>query len=115
MADILAFCTREVPRWNPISISGYHIREVGATAPQELAFTFANGLEYVDWAQRAGIELEDFAPRLSFFFAAHNDFLEEVAKFLVARRLWARLMRERHGASDTAARLGFHTQTGARL
>ena len=112
VADILAFCAREVPRWNPISISGYHIREAGATAPQELAFTFANGLEYVDWAQRAGIELEDFAPRLSFFFAAHNDFLEEVAKFRAARRLWARLMRERHGASDTAARLRFHTQTG---
>ena len=112
VADILAFCAREVPRWNPISISGYHIREAGATAPQELAFTFANGLEYVERALAAGIALEEFAPRLSFFFAAHNDFLEEVAKFRAARRLWARLMRERHGASDGAARMRFHTQTG---
>ena len=112
VSDILAFCASELPRWNPISISGYHIREAGATAPQELAFTVANGLEYVDRALAAGIPLEDFAPRLSFFFAAHNDFLEEVAKFRAARRLWARLMRERYGASDDAARLRFHTQTG---
>ena len=112
VADILAFCVRETPRWNPISISGYHIREAGATAPQELAFTFANGLEYVERALGAEIALEDFAPRLSFFFAAHNDFFEEVAKFRAARRLWARLMRDRHGASDEAARLRFHTQTG---
>ena len=112
VSDIMAFCAREVPRWNTISISGYHIREAGSTAPQEVAFTFANGLEYVDRALDAGIDLEAFAPRLSFFFAAHNDFFEEVAKFRAARRLWARLMRERYGASDTAARLRFHTQTG---
>ncbi len=112
ISDIMAFCAREVPRWNTISISGYHIREAGSTAPQEVAFTFANGLEYVDRALAAGISLEDFAPRLSFFFAAHNDFLEEVAKFRAARRLWASLMRERFGASDKAARLRFHTQTG---
>jgi methylmalonyl-CoA mutase N-terminal domain/subunit len=112
VSDILAFCSREVPRWNTISISGYHIREAGSTAPQEVAFTFANGLEYVERALAAGIPLEDFAPRLSFFFAAHNDFLEEVAKFRAARRLWARLMRERYGASDSACRLRFHTQTG---
>jgi methylmalonyl-CoA mutase N-terminal domain/subunit len=112
IADVMAFCGRELPRWNTISISGYHMREAGATAPQELAFTFANGLEYVERALAAGIPLEDFAPRLSFFFAAHNDVLEEAAKFRAARRLWARLMRERHGASDAACRLRFHTQTG---
>jgi methylmalonyl-CoA mutase, N-terminal domain len=112
ISDVMAFCAAEVPRWNTISISGYHIREAGATAPQEVAFTFANGLEYVKRALEAGIELEDFAPRLSFFFAAHNDFFEEVAKFRAARRLWARLMRQRFGASDEAARLRFHTQTG---
>ena len=112
IADTMAFCAVEVPRWNTISISGYHIREAGSTAPQELAFTFANGLEYVRRALDAGIDLEAFAPRLSFFFAAHNDFLEEVAKFRAARRLWARLMRDRHNASDRSARLRFHTQTG---
>ncbi|MFC1791845.1 methylmalonyl-CoA mutase, partial [Gemmatimonadota bacterium] len=112
ISDVMAFCAREIPRWNPISISGYHMREAGSTAPQEVAFTFANGLEYVDRALSAGIPLEDFAPRLSFFFAAHNDLLEEVAKFRAARRLWASLMKERHGASDEACRLRFHTQTG---
>ncbi|MCG6956211.1 MAG: methylmalonyl-CoA mutase family protein [Gemmatimonadetes bacterium] len=112
IADIIAFCAVEVPRWNPVSISGYHIREAGSTAPQEVAFTFANGLEYVERAMARGIELEVFAPRLSFFFAAHNDLLEEVAKFRAARRLWAALMRERYGASDTSCRLRFHTQTG---
>ena len=112
VADLMAFCSREVPRWNTISISGYHIREAGATAPQELAFTFANGLEYVQRAIDAGLDLESFAPRLSFFFAAHNDLFEEVAKFRAARRLWASLLRERHGASDMACRLRFHTQTG---
>jgi methylmalonyl-CoA mutase N-terminal domain/subunit len=112
ISDLMAFCAREVPQWNTISISGYHIREAGSTAPQELAFTFANGLEYVRRALAAGIDLEQFAPRLSFFFAAHNDFFEEVAKFRAARRLWARLMRERHGASDRACKLRFHTQTG---
>jgi len=112
VSDIMAFCATEVPRWNTVSISGYHIREAGSTAPQEVAFTLANGLEYVDRALAAGLEIEDFAPRLSFFFAAHNDFLEEVAKFRAARRLWARLMRERHGASDRSCMLRFHTQTG---
>ena len=112
VADILGFCASEVPRWNPISISGYHMREAGATAPQEIAFTFANGIEYVERARAAGIGVEEFAPRLSFFFAAHNDFFEEVAKFRAARRMWARLMRERYGASEDAARLRFHTQTG---
>ena len=112
VSDVIAFCTKEVPRWNSASISGYHIREAGSTAPQEVAFTLANGLEYVERALAAGIPLEDFAPRLSFFFAAHNDLLEEVAKFRAARRLWARLMRERYNASDTSCRLRFHTQTG---
>ncbi len=112
VSDLIGYCASHVPRWNPVSVSGYHIREAGATAPQELAFTFANGLEYVERALAAGIELEDFAPRLSFFFAAHNDFFEEVAKFRAARRLWARLMRERYGASDRSCRLRFHTQTG---
>ena len=112
VSDLMAFCSAEVPRWNTISISGYHIREAGSTAPQEVAFTFANGLEYVERALAAGISLTDFAPRLSFFFAAHNDFLEEVAKFRAARRLWARLMRERYDAPDDSCRLRFHTQTG---
>jgi methylmalonyl-CoA mutase N-terminal domain/subunit len=112
ITDTFAFCAEEVPRWNTISISGYHIREAGATAAQEIAFTFANALEYVDRARAAGLEVDDFAPRLSFFFAAHNDLFEEVAKFRAARRLWARLMRERYGANDRSARLRFHTQTG---
>jgi methylmalonyl-CoA mutase N-terminal domain/subunit len=112
VSDLIAFCSREIPKWNTISISGYHIREAGSTAPQEIAFTLANGLEYVGRALERGIDLEEFAPRLSFFFAAHNDLLEEVAKFRAARRLWARLMRERFGASDEACRLRFHTQTG---
>ena len=112
VTDIFAFCAAEVPRWNPISISGYHIREAGATAAQEIAFTFANGLEYVRRAVARGLDVESFAPRLSFFFAAHNDLFEEVAKFRAARRLWARLMREQFGASDESCRLRFHTQTG---
>jgi methylmalonyl-CoA mutase, N-terminal domain len=112
VSDLMAFCAERVPRWNTISISGYHIREAGATAPQEVAFTFANGLEYVKAAVEAGIGVEEFAPRLSFFFAAHNDFFEEIAKFRAARRLWARLMRERWDASDRSCRLRFHTQTG---
>jgi methylmalonyl-CoA mutase N-terminal domain/subunit len=110
--DVISFCSREAPRFNPISISGYHIREAGATAPQELAFTLADGLEYVSRALASGIPLEDFAPRLSFFFAAHNDLFEEVAKFRAARRLWARLLKERWGAGEEASRLRFHTQTG---
>ncbi|HEX2166367.1 MAG TPA: methylmalonyl-CoA mutase family protein [Longimicrobiales bacterium] len=112
VTDTFAFCAQEVPRWNPISISGYHIREAGSTAVQEIAFTFANALEYVARARAAGLDLDHFAPRLSFFFAAHNQLFEEVAKFRAARRLWARLMRERFGASDDACRLRFHTQTG---
>jgi methylmalonyl-CoA mutase N-terminal domain/subunit len=112
ITDTFDFCSREVPRWNTISISGYHIREAGATAAQEIAFTFANALEYVDRAVEAGLAVDDFAPRLSFFFAAHNDLFEEVAKFRAARRLWARLMRERYDANDRSARLRFHTQTG---
>ena len=112
IAEIFRFCAEEVPSWNPISISGYHIREAGATAVQELAFTFANAVEYVRRAVGAGLEVDRFAPRLSFFFAAHNDLFEEVAKFRAARRIWARLMRARFDASDASARLRFHTQTG---
>jgi len=112
IADIVRFCATDVPSWNPISISGYHIREAGATAVQELAFTFANAMAYVAVARDAGLEVDAFAPRLSFFFAAHNDLFEEVAKFRAARRMYARLMRERFGANDASCRLRFHTQTG---
>ena len=112
IAEIFRFCAAEVPAWNPISISGYHIREAGATAVQELAFTFANAMEYVSRAISAGLPVDHFAPRLSFFFAAHSDLFEEVAKFRAARRIYARLMRERFGASDASCRLRFHTQTG---
>ena len=112
ITDIFAFCNAEVPRWNTISISGYHIREAGATAAQEIAFTFADALEYVQRALNAGLGVDQFGPRLSFFFAAHNDLFEEVAKFRAARRLWARLMRERFGAGDESCKLRFHTQTG---
>jgi methylmalonyl-CoA mutase N-terminal domain/subunit len=112
VTDTFAFCAAEVPRWNPISISGYHIREAGATAVQEIAFTFADALEYVARARTAGLDIDTFAPQLSFFFAAHSNLFEEVAKFRAARRLWARLMRERYSASDDACRLRFHTQTG---
>ena len=112
IAEIFRFCAAEAPSWNPISISGYHIREAGATAVQELAFTFANAMEYVRRAIDAGLAVDSFAPRLSFFFAAHNDLFEEVAKFRAARRLYARLMRERFNASDASAKLRFHTQTG---
>ena len=112
VTGIFAFCAAEVPQWNPISISGYHMREAGATAVQELAFTFANTIEYVMRALAAGLEIDVFAPRLSFFFAAHSDLFEEVAKFRAARRIYARLMRERFGAADASCRLRFHTQTG---
>ena len=112
VTELFRFCAAEVPSWNPISISGYHIREAGATAVQELAFTFSNTVEYVGRALSAGLRIDDFAPRLSFFFAAHNDLFEEVAKFRAARRMYARLMRDRFQASDTSARLRFHTQTG---
>jgi methylmalonyl-CoA mutase N-terminal domain/subunit len=112
VADVFAFCANEVPNWNPISISGYHIREAGSTAVQEVAFTFANAMEYVTRAIGAGLPVDAFAPRLSFFFAAHNDLFEEIAKFRAARRLYARLMRERFAANDASCRLRFHTQTG---
>src|SRR3954452_5721045 len=112
IAEVFRFCAADVPNWNPISISGYHIREAGGTAVQELAFTFANAMEDVRRAIDAGLTVDAFAPRLSFFFAAHNDLFEEVAKFRAARRIYARLMRERFGASDASARLRFHTQTG---
>ncbi len=112
IADTFRFCADELPNWNPISISGYHIREAGATAVQELAFTFANAMEYVRCAVDAGLEVDRFAPRLSFFFAAHNDLFEEAAKFRAARRMYARLMRDRFNANDASAKLRFHTQTG---
>jgi methylmalonyl-CoA mutase N-terminal domain/subunit len=112
VAETFRFCAAEVPKWNAISISGYHIREAGATAVQELAFTFANAVAYVRQAVEAGLDVDAFAPSLSFFFACHNDLFEEVAKFRAARRIWARLMKERFGASDASCRLRFHTQTG---
>ena len=110
--DTFEFCTERVPRYNPISVSGYHIREAGATAVQELAFTLRDGLEYVDWGVRAGLEVDKFVPRISFFFNAHNDFFEEVAKYRAARRIWAREMRERFGSTnERTLKLRFHTQT----
>ena len=112
VADVFRFTSRAKMSFNPISISGYHMREAGATAVQEIAFTFANALEYVRRARSAGLAVEDFAPRLSFFFAAYTDLFEEIAKFRAARRLWWRLMKEKFNASDAAARLRFHTQTG---
>ena len=111
-AEMFRFCAADVPQWNPISISGYHIREAGATAVQEVAFTFADAIAYVQQAIDTGLAVDAFAPRLSFFFAAHSDLFEEVAKFRAARRLWARLMRERFGANDASCKLRFHTQTG---
>jgi methylmalonyl-CoA mutase N-terminal domain/subunit len=103
---------REIPRWNAISISGYHIREAGSTAVQELAFTLRDGMEYVEWVVRAGMSVDEFAPRLSFFFNAHNDLFEDVAKYRAARRVWARVMRQRFGAQDPRSWLcRFHTQT----
>jgi methylmalonyl-CoA mutase N-terminal domain/subunit len=111
-AETFRFCAAETPQWNPISISGYHIREAGSTAIQEVAFTFADALEYVKCGIEAGLTVDAIAPRLSFFFASHSDLFEEVAKFRAARRLWARLLHERFGASDNSCRLRFHTQTG---
>ncbi|MBW2305349.1 MAG: methylmalonyl-CoA mutase family protein [Deltaproteobacteria bacterium] len=111
--DIFSFCSQRAPRWNTISISGYHMREAGCTAVQEVAFTLANGIAYVEAAIRAGLDVDAFAPRLSFFFNAHLDFLEEVAKFRAARRLWARIMKERFSAKNPRSlMLRFHTQTG---
>jgi methylmalonyl-CoA mutase N-terminal domain/subunit len=110
--DIFAFCREELPSWNTISVSGYHIREAGSTAVQEIAFTFANAIAYVEAAVERGLEVDEFAPRISFFFNAHNNFFEEIAKFRAARRLWAEIMTERFGAKDPACmRLRFHTQT----
>ncbi len=113
ITDIFSFCQREIPHWNSISISGYHIREAGSTAVQEVAFTMANAIAYVEAAQSIGLDIDQFAQQLSFFFNAHNNFLEEIAKFRAARRLWARLMAERFGAKNPASmRMRFHTQTG---
>ena len=112
VTDIVSFCARTLPQWNPISISGYHIREAGSTATQEVAFTLADGIAYVDACVASGLEVDACAPRLSFFFNAHNDFLEEIAKFRAARRLWARIMRDRFGATNPRSQqLRFHTQT----
>src|SRR6188472_1895866 len=112
VVDMIEFCAEEMPRWHPISISGYHIREAGSNAAQELAFTLANGFAYVDAATERGLNVDDFAPRLSFFFNAHLDFFEEIAKYRAARRIWARELRERYGAKDPASwRMRFHTQT----
>jgi methylmalonyl-CoA mutase, N-terminal domain len=113
ITDVFAYCGERMPRWNTISISGYHMREAGSTAAQEIAFTLANGIAYVQAALDAGLALDDFAPRLSFFFACHMNFFEEVAKFRAARRLWARLMQDRFGATEArSVALRFHTQTG---
>jgi len=112
ITDVFAFCVREVPRWNTISVSGYHIREAGATAAQELAFTLRDGIEYVQWGADAGLDVDEFAPRISFFFNAHSDFFEEIAKYRAARRIWAHVMRDRFGAKDERSwKLRFHSQT----
>jgi methylmalonyl-CoA mutase N-terminal domain/subunit len=113
ITDLFAYCNERIPKWNTISISGYHMREAGATAAQEIAFTIADGIAYVQAALDAGLAVDDFAPRLSFFFACHQHFFEEIAKFRAARRVWARIMRERFGAKDERSlMLRFHTQTG---
>ncbi len=113
ITDIFAYCRERVPKWNTISISGYHIREAGSTAVQEIAFTMANGIAYVQAAIDAGLDVDEFAPRLSFFWNAHNNVFEEVAKFRAARRMWYRIMTERFGAQKEASKLlRFHTQTG---
>src|SRR5881392_107210 len=113
ITDLFAYCLERTPRWNTISISGYHMREAGSTAVQEVAFTLSNGISYVQAALDAGLAVDDFGPRLSFFFACHMNFFEEVAKFRAARRLWARIMGERFGAKDPRSlMLRFHTQTG---
>ncbi|MFM7225778.1 MAG: methylmalonyl-CoA mutase, partial [Actinomycetota bacterium] len=110
--DTMAFCAAEMPRWHALSISGYHIREAGATAAQELAFTLANGFAYVELARRGGLDVDAFAPRLSFFFNAHIDFFEEIAKYRAARRIWARWLRDRYGARrPESMRMRFHAQT----
>jgi len=112
ITDTFRFCAENVPKYNPISISGYHIREAGSTALQELAFTLRDGMEYVEYGIKAGMDIDEFAPRLSFFFNSHNDLFEEVAKFRAARRVWAKVMRDRYGAKDPRSwTLRFHTQT----
>jgi methylmalonyl-CoA mutase N-terminal domain/subunit len=112
ITDIFQFCAKDVPRWNTISVSGYHIREAGSTALQELAFTLRDGIEYVQWGIDAGLDVDEFVPRISFFFNAHSDFFEEIAKYRAARKIWARVMRERFGAKDERSlKLRFHTQT----
>ena len=112
VVDSITFSARETPRWNPISISGYHIREAGSTAVQELAFTLRDGIEYVDWVRKAGLGVDDFAPRLSFFFNSHNDLFEEIAKFRAARKIWATVMRNRYAAKNPRSWIcRFHTQT----
>jgi methylmalonyl-CoA mutase N-terminal domain/subunit len=112
ITDVFAFCAKEVPRWNTISVSGYHIREAGSTALQELAFTLRDGIEYVQWGVDAGLDVDDFVPRISFFFNAHSDFFEEIAKYRAARKIWARVMRDRFGATNERSwKLRFHTQT----
>src|SRR6185295_7658566 len=112
ITDVFGFCSQAVPRWNTISVSGYHIREAGATALQELAFTLRDGIEYVQWGVDAGLAVDDFVPRMSFFFNAHSDFFEEIAKYRAARSLWAHAMRERFGARDERSlKLRFHSQT----
>jgi methylmalonyl-CoA mutase, N-terminal domain len=112
ITDIFAFCSREVPRWNTVSVSGYHIREAGSTSLQELAFTLRDGIEYIQYGIDAGLEVDDFAPRISFFFNSHSDFFEEIAKFRAARKIWADVMRNRFGARDERSwKLRFHTQT----
>ena len=112
ITDVFAFCAKEVPRWNTVSVSGYHIREAGSTALQELAFTLRDGIEYVQYGIDAGLDVDDFAPRISFFFNSHSDFFEEIAKFRAARKLWAEVMRDRfHARHERSWKLRFHTQT----
>jgi methylmalonyl-CoA mutase, N-terminal domain len=112
ITDIFQFCAKEVPKWNTISVSGYHIREAGATSLQELAFTLRDGIEYVQWGVDAGLDVDEFVPRISFFFNSHSDFFEEIAKYRAARKIWARVMRDRFGAKDERSlKLRFHTQT----
>jgi methylmalonyl-CoA mutase N-terminal domain/subunit len=112
ITDVFGFCAKEVPRWNTISVSGYHIREAGATALQELAFTLRDGIEYVQWGIEAGLTVDQFVPRMSFFFNAHSDFFEEIAKYRAARKIWARVMREKFGSTDERSwKLRFHAQT----
>jgi methylmalonyl-CoA mutase, N-terminal domain len=112
ITDIFQFCTKEVPKWNTISVSGYHIREAGSTSLQELAFTLRDGIEYVQWGMDAGLDVDEFVPRISFFFNAHSDFFEEIAKYRAARKIWAKVMRDRFGAKDERSlKLRFHTQT----